>query len=168
MRTVESCDAIDMREWRRRGMLVEGGFRWDDVWVTVSSSLVTFHYDGLRVLVAMEKTACTFGSVQQHWFQCPERGCSRRVAILYRARGRFACRHCLHLNYQTQHECAFDRALTKAQRIRMKLGGSANMLEPFPDKPTHMRWATYYRLCEADAVGAMTWVRGLRTRLACS
>lgn len=28
----------------------------------------------------------------------------------------------------------------------MKLGGSGNLLEPFPDKPKGMVWATYERL----------------------
>jgi hypothetical protein len=32
--------------------------------------------------------------------------------------------------------------LLKAQKIKLRLGGSANVLEPFPDKPKGMHWRT--------------------------
>jgi hypothetical protein len=35
---------------------------------------------------------------------------------------------------------------SRAQAIRIKLGGSANLNEPFPRKPEGMRWSTYRRL----------------------
>jgi hypothetical protein len=38
------------------------------------------------------------------------------------------------------------RALHKAQSIRKRLGGSANMTTPFPEKPKGMHWRTYERL----------------------
>jgi hypothetical protein len=39
-----------------------------------------------------------------------------------------------------------DRALHKAQAIRKRLGGSANMMEPFPEKPKGMHHDTYMRM----------------------
>ena len=56
-----------------------------------------------------------------------------RVAILYGG-GIFACRHCYGLNYDTQHEQAWDRALTRYQKIRVKLGAHA-AIGHFPEKP---------------------------------
>src|SRR6516165_11552921 len=52
----------------------------------------------------------------------------------------------LGLPTQASRESAHFRGLWKAQKIRMRLGGSANMLEDFPEKPKGMHWRTYERL----------------------
>lgn len=78
-----------------------------------------------------------------------------RVAILYGG-GIFACRHCYGLNYDTQHKQAWDRALTRYQKIRVKLGAHA-AIGHFPEKPKGMHWRTYKR-----------WVRKPETADACS
>jgi hypothetical protein len=56
------------------------------------------------------------------------------------------CRHCDELAYQSQRDNKMYRALHKAQAIREKLGGSANMMEPFPEKVKGMHHDTYMRL----------------------
>ena len=138
-RTVEGCQSIDVRRWMFEGYRIAPG-------------------------VSVTTTACNFGSARS-WFVCPVQECSRRVARLYLVGGRYACRHCHGLAYRTQHENAYDRGLLKAQRIRMKLGGSANMTLPFPPKPKGMRWRTYHRLEAADAGGTMRWVTGMQAWL---
>ena len=70
----------------------------------------------------------------------------RRVAILYGPGRYFLCRHCYDLSYQSQRDNVMYRALHKAQSIRERLGGSANMTEPFPEKPKGMHCRTYERL----------------------
>jgi len=99
--------------------------------------------------VRIDWTPCNYGG-NRPWFLCPAQGCGRRVAILYGGRI-FACRHCYKLVYESQHQAPHTRALRQAQKIRMKLGGSASIRERFPWKPKGMHWRTYsrlYRVCK--------------------
>lgn len=91
--------------------------------------------------VAITWTECHFGG-QRPWFLCPT--CGRRVAKLYWSHV-FHCRRCLDLAYESQRESDWAAACSRAQRIKKRLGGSANMLEPFPEKPKGMHWKTYLR-----------------------
>ena len=80
--------------------------------------------------------------------------CSRRVAKLYlRTPALFACRQCCGLAYASQSENPRYRAISRVQKLRMRLGGSANLLKPFPKKPRGMHRWTYYRL-SAKAMAA--------------
>ena len=64
--------------------------------------------------------------------------------------GRFLCTLCLRLRYASQYETAGGRARVRAQKLRMRLGGSANLLMPFPFRPKHMQSRTYLRLRDLD------------------
>jgi len=68
------------------------------------------------------------------------------------------------LTYASQREASYRRDLGKAQKIRMRLGGSPDS-EEFPDKPKGMHWRTYdrlYRLHDAaeerSIIGLMNFV----------
>ena len=93
------------------------------------------------------------------------------VTKLYGAGRLFACRHCYRLAYASQQELAHQRGLGKSQKIRMRLGGSPNMLEEFPDKPKGMHWRTYERWRrvhdaaeERSTIGLMGFVERLGRR----
>jgi hypothetical protein len=49
--------------------------------------------------------------------------------------------------------------MRKAQNIRQRLAGSANLSEFFPWKPKNMHWKTYYRLREeAEQANNLSWL----------
>ena len=121
------------------------GSEWEDVWEPVS----------------LDWTACNFGG-ERPWFICPGAGCGRRVAVLYGPGKYFLCRHCYDLVYESQRENVMNRALRRAQAIRERLGGSANMTKPFPEKPKGMHWSTYERLWWEHHEAEMEQLAGMR------
>ena len=71
----------------------------------------------------------------------------------------------------SQQESAHQRGLWKSQKIRMRLGGSASMLDEFPEKPKGMHWRTYNRLRrmhdkaeERSNIGLVSFVNRLSRR----
>src|SRR6185295_8365327 len=117
-----------------------------------SSSNVGWLHIRVGDLVQRIATQCQdrhFGG-GQWYFVCP---CTHRLcSVLWLPAGarRFASRQtwgrqvAYHSQFQTRH----DRALSKAQAIRAKLGGPnwAGIDEFDPPKPRGMRWRTYNRL----------------------
>ena len=60
--------------------------------------------------------------------------------------GYFLCRSCLDLVYESQREDRATRLISKAQKIRGRLGGSTSLMDPFPAKPKGMHWRSYSQL----------------------
>jgi hypothetical protein len=175
-----SYKQLDVRKWQRGGYLERGrvfSWQWSSngepmgfIHVQTQPDRATLSYRHRRAgveewtseeyPVTIEWTPCHFGG-RRAWFLCPARGCGRRVAILYLG-GIAACRHCYQLAYESQREAPHDRALTRTQAIRMKLGGSGSMADPFPTKPKRMHWRTYLSYLrkaeEADERSVPPWL----------
>jgi hypothetical protein len=167
--TVGECRSVDVRRLHREELLKPGqlfSWSWSRAGREVASIgtlvlgehrpervvLLFRHKSGLHAewedvqeQVELAWTSCNFGG-ERPWFICPGTGCGRKVAILYGPGRYFLCRHCYDLSYQSQRDNKMYRALHRAQDIRRRLGGSANMMEPFPEKPKGMHWKTYERL----------------------
>ena len=113
-------------------------------------------------------TPCNLGG-KRPWFVCPGvvggRYCGRRVAILYSAGPYFLCRHCYDLTYRSRQASERLGPLHKARRIRQRLGGSANLMEPFPARPKGMHWSTYLRLYQHCINAEMKYLRTSSERL---
>jgi hypothetical protein len=158
----ETNDAmpLDIRKIARKGLLAPGNsFSWEwtvnDRKVAGISILVDFH-QGMVLSYRMKSTGelveqrvqtqtspCHLGG-QRHWFTCPR--CGKRAAVLYAPGRYFACRQCGGLGYATQKEGAGDRASTKADKIRKRLGWEAGILNGCGGKPKGMHWKTYWRI----------------------
>ena len=191
--TVESCRCIDVLDWHRRGCLrsprrfswawKQDGKRVASINVETERQRVTLKYRSrpyggdwadAKQQFPVAWTPCRFGG-DRPWFirsvYANGTYCGRQVTKLYQAGRLFACRHCSRLAYASQQESAHERGLLRAQNIRMRLGGTANMLDAFPEKPKGMHWRTYERLCRVqDAaqarliVGQTDFVKRLRKR----
>ena len=59
----------------------------------------------------------------------------------------FWSRRAYELTYASQRETKYDRALRRARKLTLKLGGDPADDE-YPDKPKRMRWTTYNRLMD--------------------
>ncbi len=182
--TTEDAHAFDIRLLKKHGMLVPGN-EFDCTWVLVNR--ITFRIgvevqEHLLVIkdiftsiagrpsfrrvvdqaVPFAATPCAYGGFRR-WFRCQK--CKRRVAVIYFRSDSLACRHCHELVYPSQRQQAGDRARDRAQKIRMRLGGSANLLLPFPAKPKWMRWRTYERLRGLEFENHSYNLECLRSRL---
>lgn len=161
---------LDLGRLRRQGWIVPGGSTsgtlvWRNgageqraaigftVTVGADSGSVRLRYtttlhDGREVAsdysVALVAVPQPFGGVRW-WFCCPATGGRAAVMYLPPGRTRFASQRALRGSYRVQRVGPKDRALEAAQGIRMALGGSPNMLQPFPSKPPRMWWSTYQR-----------------------
>jgi len=169
--TCESCMFVDIRDWKRRGLLHENsafplyfshaGKPCGYVSVYIGSDVVILIFEVLRPGDVKPKTVaqqvpivwtpCHLGG-RRPWFCCTV--CRRRAAILYGAGDLFACRHCYDLSYASQLESPTMRAISRSRNIRMRLGGSPDVLRPFPEKPPRMHRRTYDRLRARDGFAA--------------
>ncbi len=186
--TVGETHGLDVRRLHRESLL-EGGrvfsWRWSRAGRETGSvrgevtgvgrpELLTLAYrsktgprgdwEDVTEPVPLEWTSCNFGG-ERPWFLCPSLACGRRVAILYGPGRYFLCRHCYDLRYESQRENGTHRALRRAQKIRERLGGTANMTEPFPERPKGMHWRTCERLWREHNEAEMEHLAGTKAWL---
>jgi hypothetical protein len=169
--TTESQNRIDIRWLKKHGYLRPGNFglvsyyrgneQANSIFFRMETDHMNLNYRHLPhggewkkvdQTVSFDRTPCNYGG-HRTWFLCPE--CSKRVAVLYGVGSHFFCRHCYDLTYSSQQESRAVRLMKKARKIRERMGGSCNLLDPFPDKPKNMHWKTY-RLLREKAERAKT------------
>jgi hypothetical protein len=162
--TVETCRSIDVNRLHREGCLRSGwlgGWQWTrdgervaDIVIRAAADRLTLSYrirqhggewQDIEQPTPIVWVPCRFGG-RRPYFLCPARRCGRRGSKVYGAGAYFLCRHCYRLAYASQRENHFDRALRRANDIRMQLGGEPGMASLFPQRPRGMHRRTYERL----------------------
>jgi hypothetical protein len=92
--------------------------------------------------VPFTTTATAFGG-RRRWFAYPQ--CRRPCRVLF-GNDRFLCRRCWGIGYRSQRESGWSRTIGRMHKLRVRLGGSASLLEPFPLRPRYTRHRTYQTL----------------------
>lgn len=165
--TTESQHRVDIRWMKKQGYLRPGAIgilSWtcgNEQSGTISYRMETDRvilnyrhrphgeeWEDVEQVISLDWTPCNYGG-ERTWFLCTH--CNRRVAVLYGVGKYFLCRHCYNLTYVSQQVQCYERLMEKSRTIRQRLGGSANLSEPFPDKPKSMHWKTYYLLRQEAA-----------------
>jgi hypothetical protein len=169
--TVESSRSLDINRLKRAGCLepgYRGGWEWSQDGERVASIRFRRDDNGLVLSYRVRQHGgewqdveqptpivwmpCRFGG-ERPYFVCPGIvngiACGRRVSKLYGAGTYFLCRHCYRLAYASQREDRYDRALRRANNIRMRLGGEPGTASLFPNRPKGMHHETYERLQSA-------------------
>jgi hypothetical protein len=168
--TCEVCQSLDVRKLQREGRLLTyqsfpvswrfGDEVYGGIHIHTEPNVVILRFQSkspersdwklVEQNVPIAWTACALGG-QRPWFVCTALvarvRCGRRVAKIYLGGSPiFACRHCHRLAYASQSKSAFFRDIAKAMNIRMRLGGSPNLFDPFPQRPKGLHRRTYQRL----------------------
>jgi hypothetical protein len=157
----ENYLSLDLAWLRRRKMLTPGrrspvvwsvgGKRVGDIMIVPLEDALLLVYrtrswgeawQHQKQVVPFTTTATAFGG-RRRWFACPQ--CTRPCRVLF-GNGRFLCRRCWGIGYRSQRESHWSRTISRMHKLRARVGGSANLLEPFPLRPRYMRHRTYQTL----------------------
>ena len=93
---------------------------------------------------------------QQGYWRCPR--CERLCSDLFIVDASLLCRVCARLSYRSQR--VLNRAITRAVKLRRRLGAAPGLLSPLPSRPQHNKQAERYdRLARALAAEEATLVR---------
>jgi hypothetical protein len=163
--TVEHCKAIDVRKWKREGVLENPCFftcfwklngQESSIGVSVQRDLVTLTYtlnksESISDTIYLDRTPCNYGG-HRLWFICPT--CQNRAAKLYLRGKYFRCRNCQELNYYSSKKSGdeIEKIDNKILKVHKKLKGDSKhfseILWRIPEKPRYMHHKTYKRLTE--------------------
>lgn len=162
----EDCRSLDINRLNREGCLQSG---WQGSWIWSTNGtevgrinckaahrLFTLDYrvrqhggdwESVTQSIPVTYADCNYGN-QRPYFLCSGvingNHCGRRVGKLFAGGKYFLCRHCYNIAYNCQSEPRYDRALRRANKTRMTLGGKAGTVHWIP-KPKGMWQRTYQR-----------------------
>lgn len=108
-------------------------------------------WEPITETIRLTNLDCNFGNARPY-FVCPGivggLHCGRRVGKLFAGGRYFLCRHCYNVSYASQSEAGCDRALRRANKTRIALGGEPGTASWIAPKLKGMWQRTYARHCE--------------------
>jgi hypothetical protein len=146
-------DCLDVPDLQKRGLFTDDWliFRpmlgWPGIKQMRVAKFVIYldlrgHTEPQRIRVSWTKPH--YGG-ERPWMHCPH--CDRRVAKLYNGLGGYFCRPCVgNPLYASQALSSQSRAHFQACKLRLQLGGDADLTAPIPLRPRRMHQRTYKRL----------------------
>ncbi len=175
--TVEGVRSLNVNRLKRAGYIGTnkiGGWEWTRDGERVAWICLTADGDRLRLdyksrapgedwasveeTVEIAQVPCHLGG-QRPYFLCPGvvdgRACRRRIVTLFGNGRYFLCRHCYRLAYGSQREGPEDRAMRRANKLRLRLDGEPGLEMPLPRRPKGM-WRRTYERRIAEIVAADT------------
>jgi hypothetical protein len=188
---VEDCLSLNVNYLHRQGSLRNGSagsLQWSSngrglssVGFRMEGNQLTLNYryrssggewECIEEPIHVVRNPCRFGGTRPY-FICPGvmNGvvCGRRVVMLYAGSNYYFCRHCYRLKYSSQYAGSWDRAMTRANKIRERLGGHWEMDSMLAPRPKGMWHRTYERLCNevrlAEAEGNHDFLNYIRRRM---
>jgi len=176
---LESLASLDVRVLKRNGVLRCGAeadlrFRTVDgtprghVGVAVSEDALIVSFDDMlegrrhRQTILFAPVECQYGG-HKKLLLCSS--CGKRRVALYLFGMRFRCRVCNNSRYWSQCKHEPDRMRERAQQIRERMGGTRNLMLPFPARPKGMHWVTYLAAFEDCERAERIWSGYLVRRL---
>ena len=137
------------REQTRR--YVDGAFKLDIRQAVLQWPAEVFERDLVQIKVGahaetvrLTRMSQQFGGAQM-FFECGS--CTRRVCILYRLGGTWACQRCHKLTHWSQAITARQRRIRRILRLLERIGQApgGSIVGGLPPKPKWMRWRTFER-----------------------
>ena len=135
---------------------------YGDVCITYRHKTHKGYWSDVANTVDLEWTDCHYGG-QRPWFQCPNRCCGKRVAILYIDES-IGCRQCQGLVYESQRENDCNRSSRAADKLRDRLGWKRGFLHGEGYRPKGMHRATFERLVSSHQHASQQTLKGLAER----
>lgn len=163
----EGCRSLDVNRLKRDGCL-DTGRSGDWVWSRDGEEVARIGYrssstelelkylvrlnggdwEPITQLIPLTYVSCYYGN-QRPYFHCPGvvngKHCGRRVGKLFAGGKYFLCRNCYKVTYTSQSEAKHCRALRRANKLRIALGGEPGTAHWIAPKPKGMWQRTYQR-----------------------
>lgn len=115
-----SSDQINWREWSRNGrVLFRQYYKRTATGLTLYEDIPNATEDCASYEIQYHTLPLTYG--KRYQFICPR--CENKARILYLRDGRFACRECQHVTYESTHAAKLDALMSLIQKQRVKAYG---------------------------------------------